>query len=254
MNKPLRFTLLLLIGAISIHPQALAQSEGTLPGSTYKNADYRLKTADITYDWKLDMLIFEMQVEGQAGRTVPKPIGKMEGAPVLGYVFPTTLKPTDVGFSPTDGIVAMALTSHPDMDDTPLWDENNDSNYGNDGLVWHPHWVILTKDPRVPGGLSVKEYKKEDKAVRLPKTAPGMPMYFDSPGFNVVTQGKVIRMGVPAYRMNNQKHFKFDAVSCYMEMSHHTGSKPLLGVYQVYHILSGKLTLPYAVKQEVANR
>jgi hypothetical protein len=143
------------------------------------------------------------------------------------------------------------------MDDTPLWDENNDGNFDNDGVVWHPHWVVLTKDSRVPGGLSVKEFKKEDKAVTLPKTAPGVPMYFDSPGYNVVTRGKAIRMGVPANRVNNRKDFTFDAVSCYLEMSmgaDHAGhgalaSKPMLGVYAVYTVLSGKLTLPYPVKK-----
>lgn len=76
----------------------------------------------------------------------------------MGYVFPTSLKPTDVGFSNTEGIVALALTSHPDFDDTPLWDENSDSNYANDGIIWHPHWVILTEDKRVEGGLAVKQF------------------------------------------------------------------------------------------------
>ncbi|QKZ14498.1 hypothetical protein [Spirosoma sp. KUDC1026] len=225
------------------------------PATAYNNADFKIKAASIAYDNTLDMLIFEMKVEGAAGRTVPKGVGSMNGAPVLAYVFPTTLKPTDVGFSNTEGIVAMGLTSHPDMDDTPLWDENNDGIFDNDGVVWHPHWVVLTKDSRVPGGLSVKEFKKEDKAVTLPKTAPGVPMYFDSPGYNVVTQGNVIRMGVPAYRVNNQKNFKFDAVSCYMEMNmggdhaNHdmSATKPTLGVYAVYTVLSGKLTLPYTV-------
>lgn len=79
----------------AIHTVLFAQSTA---GSSYNNADYKLKSAEITYDNRLDMLIFEMKVEGQAGRTVPKPIDKMDSAPVLAYVFPTTLKPTDVGF------------------------------------------------------------------------------------------------------------------------------------------------------------
>lgn len=225
------------------------------PGAEYNNADYKLTGASVYYEGKYNMLVFEIKVAGQAGGTVPKPIGSMNGAPVLGYVFPTTLKPEDIGFSKTEGIVAMALTAHPDMDDTPLWDENNDGKYDNDGVVWHAHWVVLTKDDRVPGGLSVKEFKADDKSVHLPKTAPGLPMFFDSPGFNVVKAGQTIRVMIPAFRMNNRKDFKFDAVSCYMQMSHntdhhHTGDdKPLLGVYNVYHVLSGKLTLPYTVKK-----
>ena len=252
MHNSLKATLFALALTTSV---ATAQTHK--PAAAYDNADFTIKSASITYDNTLDMLIFEMQVEGAAGRTVPKGVGSMNGAPVLAYVFPTILKPTDVGFSATEGVVAMGLTSHPDMDDTPLWDENNDGVFDNDGVVWHPHWVILTKDSRVPGGLSVKEFKKEDKAVTLPKTAPGVPLYFDSPGYNVVTRGKAIRMGVPAYRINNRKDFNFDAVSCYLEMrmggdhaSHESSAaKPTLGVYAVYTVLSGKLTLPYTVKK-----
>jgi hypothetical protein len=173
----------------------------------------------------------------------------------LGYVFPTSLQPTDVGFNQTTGIVALALTSHPDFDDSPLWDENTDGKFDNDGIVWHPHWVILTEDKRVPGGFSVKEFKKEDKTVILPKTAPNMPMYMDSPGFNVTTKGNSIKVLVPNYRINNKLDFKFDAVTCYMEVNtgeseKHNGNseKPMLGVYKVYSIASGNLSLPYSVK------
>ncbi len=59
--------------------------------------------------------------------------------------FPTSLQPKDVGFGAVEGIVALALTSHPDFDDTPLWDENNDQKFDNDGIVWHPHWVVLNE-------------------------------------------------------------------------------------------------------------
>ena len=79
--------------------------------------------------------MFTISVNGKAGKSVPSATGQLDGAPVLGYVFPTNLKSTDVGFSGTDGIVALALTSHPDFDDTPLWDENYDRNYANDGII-----------------------------------------------------------------------------------------------------------------------
>jgi hypothetical protein len=215
----------------------------------YANSpDFKITAASVVYNAKLDVLIFEMKVAGQAGATTPQPKNK-DGHSVLGYVFPTTLKPEDVGFGKTEGIVALALTSHPDFDDSPLWDENNDGNYGNDGLVWHPHFVILVEDKRVKGGLSVKEFDKNDKSVVLPPTAPGMPMYMDSPGFNVVTHGNSIQVIVPAYRVNHRKDFKFDAVSCYMMVnSTMMMDKPMLGVYGVYTVLSGNLSLPYGVK------
>ena len=97
------------------------------------STDLKITNTSIVFDDRLDQLIFTIETKGSAGNSVPTAFGQMDGAPVLGYVFPTTLKPTDVGFSDAEGIVAMALTSHPDFDDTPLWDEDNDRNYANDG-------------------------------------------------------------------------------------------------------------------------
>ena len=101
--------------------------------------DLKITTAKVVYDNDLEHHVFEIQVKGKAGKSKPTAVGSVNGAPVLGYVFPTNLKSTDVGFSSTEGIVALALTSHPDFDDTPLWDEDYDANYANDGIIWHPH-------------------------------------------------------------------------------------------------------------------
>ncbi|PCJ63655.1 MAG: hypothetical protein COA58_15845 [Bacteroidetes bacterium] len=215
----------------------------------YDNDNFQIKKVSVSHKSSISSTIWEIEVVGNAGETTPTPAGQMNGAPVLGYVFPTTLKPTDVGFNQTDGIVALALTSHPDFDDTPLWDENNDKNYANDGLVWHPHWVILTEDKRVDGGLSVKQFAKNDTTVLLPPTNPGMPMYMDSPGFQVTTKGNIISVIVPDYRINNQTDFKYDGVAVYMQVNTEMEDKPLLGVYKVYSVSSVDLSLPYTVKK-----
>lgn len=213
----------------------------------FKNTDnLKIESTTVDYYSDLEQLVFTITVKGEAGNSVPQAVGSMNGAPVLGYVFPTTLSPTDVGFSNTEGIVALALTSHPDFDDTPLWDENLDRDYANDGVVWHPHWVVLSSDTRVAGGLSVKQFSQTDN-VTLPPTNPGMPMYMDSPGFNIVTKGNTIKVVVPAYRMNNKTDFKFDAVTAYMEVNPANPDFPLLGVYAVYSVASGDLSLPYTV-------
>lgn len=221
----------------------------------YNNNDFKIKSATITHNDDLGITVWNIKVDGTAGKTMPKPVGQLNGAPVLAYVFPTTLKSSDIGFGQAEGIVALALTSHPDFEDTPLWDENLDGKFDNDGLVWHAHWVLLVEDKRVGGGLSVREFKKGDPNVVLPPTNPGMAMYMDSPGFNIVTKGNSIKVIVPDFRINNKKNFKFDAVSCYMEVStgaggsHETeGTKPMLGVYKVYTVASGNLSLPYSVK------
>lgn len=217
------------------------------------SADFRdsenlaIQSTSVVYDNNLEQLVFTITVEGLAGASVPKKVGQMDGAPVLGYVFPTDLSPTDVGFSPTNGIVALALTSHPDFDDTPLWDENTNTIYDDDGVVWHPHWVILHEDKRVAGGLSVKQFTQGDTEVRLPPTNPGMPMYMDSPGFPVITNGQTIKAVVPLYRINNRKQFNFDAVTAFMQVNTSKADAPLLGVHAVYSVASGDLSLPYTV-------
>lgn len=237
-------TKILLFAALVLSTLGAAKANGQIA----KTPDLILTGASVTYLKDLDVLVFEQQVQGTAGGTKPKALGKLDGAPVLGYVFPTTLKSNDVGFTQTDGIVALAVTSHPDFDDSPLWDENNDGVYDNDGLVYHTHWVVLVEDKRVPGGLSVKEFRKTDAAV-MPPTAPKMPMFMDSPGYGVMTSGNTLKVIVPAQRINRKTDFKFDAVTAYMQVftgDHHI--KPMLGVYEVYSVLSKNLSLPYSVQ------
>lgn len=228
--------------------QAYAQQQTNEPATFKSSKDLVIKSSVVEYHQQTDQLYFTIKVEGRAGATVPTTFGQLDGAPVLGYVFPTSLSPDAVGFDKTEGILALALTSHPDFDDTPLWDENSDQDYGNDGVIWHPHWVVLVKDDRVPGGLSVKQFKKADTMVKLPPTNPGMPMYMDSPGFPVLTNGQEITVVIPAYRMNKQIEFNYDVVTAYMQVNTSNDKLPLLGVYNVYSVLSGDLSLPYTVK------
>ncbi|WP_422083722.1 hypothetical protein [Ulvibacterium sp.] len=231
-----------LFGALVCKGQTLNES------ADFKDSEnLMIQSTSVIHDTELQQLVFTIRVKGLAGASVPEKVGQMDGAPVLGYVFPTNLSSTDVGFSETDGIVALALTSHPDFDDTPLWDENTNTIYDDDGVVWHPHWVVLNEDKRVPGGLSVKQFPKGDTKVKLPPTNPGMPMYMDSPGFAVIAHGPTIKVVVPLYRMNHRKQFNFDAVTAYMQVNTSNKDAPLLGVYSVYSIASGDLSLPYTV-------
>ncbi|TAI46914.1 hypothetical protein [Flagellimonas allohymeniacidonis] len=217
--------------------------------SPYNNNDFSIKAVQVTHEHDLAVTVWEIAVEGNAGRTVPTPAGQLDGAPVLGYVFPTSLKSVDVGFSETEGIVALALTSHPDFDDTPLWDENSDAIYDNDGVIWHPHWVVLVEDSRVAGGLSVKQFKKADHTVVLPPTNPGMPMFMDSPGYPVLQKENIIKVVVPNYRISNKTDFQYDGVAAFMKVNTSLEDKPMLGVYDVYSVASGDLSLPFTVKQ-----
>jgi len=210
--------------------------------------DLDLTAARVRHVDEFNLLVFEQDVAGTAGATVPEAAGSMDGAPVLGYVFPTSLAPEDVGFAPGEGVVALAATSHPDFDDTPLWDENGNGDEADDGIVFHTHWVVLVPDERVAGGLAVKETQRIDQD--LPATAPGMPMYLDSPGFSVVLKGSTLRLIVPLDRVAGRTDFNFDAVTAYMEVNQSDPARPLLGVYEVYEVLSGDLSLPYTVTTE----
>lgn len=238
--------LIILILTSFFFADSYAQGGNEDPNFASSN-NLQISNTNVVFDDKLNQLIFTIEVNGQAGTDIPTTFGQLDGAPVLGYVFPTTLNPTDVGFNNTTGIVAMALTSHPDFDDTPLWDEDNDQNYTNDGVIWHSHWVILDTDTRIAGGLSVKQFDPNNNNVVLPPTNPGMPMYMDSPGYPVITQGNIIRVVVPIYRINNKSSFNFDAATAYMQVNTSDPNLPMLGVYKVYSIASGNLSLPYTV-------
>lgn len=211
--------------------------------------DLEIRDAQVEYLADLDLLVFEQRVAGTAGGTTPAARGRQHGAPVLGYVFPTTLRSEDVGFRAEPGIVALAATSHPDFDDTPLWDENGDRDYGNDGVVFHSHWVLLVEDDRVPGGLAVRELPEAEIGAALPPTSPGMPLFLDSPGFSVLRRGDSIRVLVPAARAAGRRDFRFDAVTAYLEVNTEDEGRPMLGVYAVYGVRSGDLSLPYAVTE-----
>lgn len=218
-------------------PDPQAQPTGIDPA-------FDISGASVVYHDDIESLVFEQRVVGDAGSVAPDPAGQLDGAPVLGYVFPTTLAPTDVGFGDVEGTLALAATSHPDFDDTPLWDEDNNGNYRDDGVVYHSHWVVLVDDERAPAGLAARQ---ADADAVLPPTAP-MEMYLDSPGFNIVRRGEAIRIVVPLQRVNGRRDFAFDAVTALMRVDA-SDALPLLGVEEVYEVLSGDLSLPFQVEE-----
>lgn len=213
--------------------------------------DLNITSADVIFNQALNVFVFEQRVRGDAGGTIPRARGQLDGAPVLAYVFVTDLEPQAVGFGAVDnGILALAVTSHPDFDDTPLWDENADRVYDNDGVIYHTHWVVLVKDSRVDGGLSVAQFQKGQAGVVLPPTNPGMSIYLDSPGFAVNLKGNKLQVIVPAFRINSNADFKFDAVTAYLQVNTSARKMPMLGVYKVYDVLSKDLSLPFKVRTE----
>lgn len=241
---------LLLATAAAQTPEGEEAPVGVAASPVAATPDLAIVDAAVRHVRDLDLLLFEIEVDGIAGATTPEPHGALDGAPVLGYVVPTSLAPEAVGFTSGEGIVSLAVTSHPDFDDTPLWDENLDGDYANDGLLWHAHWVLVGPDERVSGGLAVLGLSDDGDPSALPPTAPGLPLYLDSPGFAVQAEAGTLRVIVPAPRIAAAPDFTFDAASAYLQVNATDPDRPMLGVYDVYGVLSGDLSLPYEVAPE----
>ncbi|MCC7039868.1 MAG: hypothetical protein IT516_06115 [Burkholderiales bacterium] len=195
-----------------------------------------------------NVAIFEMAVSGKAGALRPARSGKLAGSSVFSYVWPTSLDPAVVGFEPKAGILAFAVTAHPDFDDTPLFDENGDGKLDNDGNLWHSHWVVLQPDPACgKDALKVVDIA-EGSRPRLPKTWPGLPILIDSPGWNPTFERGSVKVRVPFDDIGVVEAGSFDGVTAALRVNASVHN-PLLCVVDVFKVASGNLSLPGKVGQ-----
>lgn len=191
---------------------------------------------------------FHMRVAAQAGSNKPAPSGQLAGSNVFSYVWPTSLNSSIVGFEENAGILALAVTAHPDFDDTPLYDENADSDPGNDGNIWHSHWVVLQPNEKCgKGALAVVDIP-EGSSPKLPKTWPGLPILLDSPGWDPIFNGDTINVKVAFDNTVNINHTTYDGVTAGLRVNKSVHA-PLLCVVDVIDIASGDLSLPGKVNQ-----
>lgn len=194
-----------------------------------------------------NLVNFEIETSKDAGKSKPTKHGKLAGSKVFSYVWPTSINSSEVGFDKDAGILAFAVTAHPDFDDTPLFDENADGKLNNDGNVWHSHWVVLVPDEACgPKGLKVKDIPEGQKP-KLPITWPGLPILIDSPGYTPVFDKKIVRVSVPFSDVSSVKGAKFDGVTAGLRVNESVHS-PLLCVENVFKIASKDLSLPGVVK------
>ncbi len=188
-------------------------------------------------------LTFHMTTGGVAGADKPAPSGALGGAPVYAYVWPTSLDPSVVGFEEGAGVLALAATSHPDFDDTPLFDENLDGDPANDGGLWHSHWVVLTPTEACgPGALGVRDIP-EGAAPALPATWPGLPILIDSPGYTPIFDGAEVSVTVALADPGAAAGAAYDGVTAALRVNADIHA-PLLCVTDVFDIASGDLSLP----------
>ncbi len=190
-----------------------------------------------------DVLIFHMGVSGQAGASKPAATGKLAGSEVFSYVWPTSIDPFEIGFERDAGILALAVTAHPDFDDTPLYDENSDGDPGNDGNVWHSHWVVLGPDEACgPGSLKVIDIP-EGATPRLPKTWPGLPILIDSPGLEPLIDADTVEVHVLCREIAAVEAASFDGVTAGLRVNASVHA-PLLCVVDIFDVASDDLSLP----------
>lgn len=210
------------------------------------NAPFDIFHTRITTEGKV--ATFHIAVSGKAGASKPAKNGKLAGSKVFSYVWPTTIDPSAVGFEGKAGILAFAVTSHPDFDDTPLFDENADGDTGNDGGVWHSHWVVLQPDDACgKGALKVVDIPEGAKP-KLPKTWPGLPILIDSPGWSPSFKGNTLEVKVPFDDIGVVQAATFDGVTAALRVNASVHN-PLLCVVDVFKVASGNLSLPGKVNQ-----
>ncbi|MCK9538354.1 hypothetical protein [Dokdonella sp.] len=232
--------------ALGVSP-VLAHGNGEHTGGLHSKPDKEVRAGfDIVHtriQLQGNTAIFHMAVSGAAGISKPSPIGKLAGSRVFSYVWPTTLDPYLVGFERKSGILALAVTAHPDFDDTPLFDENGDGDPGNDGDLWHTHWVVLQPDAACgKDALKVVDIPKGETP-RLPRTWPGLPILIDSPGWDPLFRSDTLEVRVPFDDIRPLREAGFDGVTAALRVNADVHS-PLLCVTDVFKVASGDLSLP----------
>lgn len=195
-----------------------------------------------------NVAVFHMAVSGRAGETTPTETGGFAGSEVFSYVWPTTINAYEVGFERDAGILALAVTSHPDFDDTPLFDETRDGDRGNDGGLWHMHWVVLGPDEACgEGALKVIDIP-DGASPRLPPTWPGAPILLDSPGWQPTIDRDTVEVRVPFADIGVVEPAGFDGVTAGLRVNA-SAHAPLLCVVNVFDVASGDLSLPGRTNQ-----
>ena len=235
----------LLVGIMSIAMPISGFSHGISSSvDSSKIADFDIVAAHVELNGFF--ATFRMKTAGIAGGTTLEATGHgVPGADIWAYVWPTTLDPSAVGFEEGTGILALAATNHPNFDDTPLFDENNDGDTGNDGGHWHSHWVVLTPNEACgAGALAVRDIE-EGSSPAMPATWPGFPFYLDSPGFTPVFDGAEITINVVLAHDNisSLKGVNYDSATTALRVNADFHA-PYVCVVDVFDVASGNLSLP----------
>lgn len=179
-------------------------------------------------------VIFRMEVRDGAGGDTPRATGALEGSRVYAYLWPTTLDTAAVGFEAGQGILALAVTFHPDFDDAPDGRRNRD--------VWHTHWLVLVPDEACgPTGLKVRDIP-QGATPRVPRTWPGLALLVDSPDLPPTFVGSAVEVRVPRDAVDGVAGMRFDGITAAFRVSADLDA-PLLCMTDVFDVASGDLSV-----------
>jgi hypothetical protein len=186
-----------------------------------------------------DTMVFTSTTSGRAGVDRPTATGQFAGSDVYAYVWPTSLDSSVVGFGAKQGILALAVTFHPDFDDG--------ANGAKNRMTWHVHWVVLQPDDTCgKGSLKVKDIPDGTKP-NLPATWPGVPLLISSPNYTPALQGTSVTVRVPLRDIGFSQSFRYDGVTAGLKVNADLHS-PLLCIADVFKVVSGDLSLPGVVR------
>lgn len=214
---------------------ALAQHAGHIASPADEKIDAAFDIVRTEVKSEGPQIAFRVQVRGKAGTIRPKPTGQFAGSAVYSYVWPTSLDSASVGFESGQGILALAVTFHPDFDDTADGSANRH--------VWHPHWVVLVPDDACgKGSLKVKDIPEGTKP-KVPATWPKVPLLIDSPTYPTTLATDTVEVKVPATVIGAAAGVKFDGVTSALKVNANLHA-PLLCIANVFDVASGNLSLP----------
>ncbi|MCP8882341.1 hypothetical protein NIM87_02370 [Devosia sp. XJ19-1] len=217
--------LLALAGQVQAHE--IATESDPAVHASFDIVDTRVTTEG-------DEVVFAVKVRGEAGDSKPDPRGEFAGSEVYAYVWPTSIDSGDIGFDAGQGIVAMAVTFHPDFDDAAYG--------GTNRHIWHPHWVVLVEDAACGGGLTVKDIPA-GTTVKTPPTWPKVPILIDSPDYPLDFTTDTVEIRVPLAAVSTLAGASFDGVTAGLKVNANLHA-PLLCVDNVFKTASGDLSLP----------
>ncbi len=229
-----------LLAATTLTTSALAHGEGGIKAAETSQVNASFDIVHTKISTKGNEVIFHMGVRADVGQEKPKAVGAFANSEVYSYVWPTSLDSSTVGFEAKQGILALAVTYHPDFDDGAKGAKNRD--------VWHPHLIVLGPDDACgKGALKVLDIPANAKP-KLPETWPGVPLLISSPSYPLTLDKDTIEVRVPKSEIGAIETASFDGVTSALKVNANVHA-PLLCITNVFDIASGNLSLPGKVNK-----